>query len=342
MQIRLTEQLLDSNTLRLPAQAEAFASAHGERDLLRAMDWARARGLAVMPLGQGSNVVFAGDLQALVVRQCNADIQVLAQQESWVTLRVSAGHDWHALVCRCLDMGFFGLENLALIPGTVGAAPIQNIGAYGVELEQFVEAVHCLYIDTGEPVVLTGKECEFAYRNSIFKHELRDRVIVTAVDFRLSREPLCNVQYPALQRALAARHITTPSPRDVFSAVVSVRRERLPDPAQYPNAGSFFHNPVVTGAQARDLAEQWPDMPLYPQAHDTVKLPAAWLIERAGWKGRRDGDVGVYPEHALVLVNFGAASGAALLEFARHIQQAVAAMFKVQLNIEPRVYGAPV
>lgn len=339
MQILEAEPLRPYNTLRLDATARALARVETGSELLDALSWARAEGLPVIPLGEGSNIVLAGSPDALWLRQCSRRVDVLAEEHKRVTLRVDAGHDWHTLVQDTLRRGYYGLENLALIPGTVGAAPIQNIGAYGVEVDQFVSAVHGVELDSGAALSLSAAECGFAYRHSIFKGELRDRVVITAVDLVLHRQPAVDVSYPALADELERRDCDNPWPEDVFDAVVAVRRARLPDPAEEPNAGSFFKNPVVSEAEATALATRWPDLPRYPLDDGRVKLPAAWLIDSAGWKGHERNGVGVHPRHALVLVNRGANSGAALLALADAIVDSVRERFGVLLEMEPRVYG---
>jgi UDP-N-acetylmuramate dehydrogenase len=262
---------------------------------------------------------------------------VLAEDGNSVTLRVAAGEHWHSLVCWCLEQGYHGLENLALIPGTVGAAPIQNIGAYGVELAPFVEAVHAVRIGDGATLTLSRAECDFAYRDSIFKGALRDATVITAVDFRLPRAPAPVTDYPSLREALAGQ-AAPPGPREVFDAVVALRRARLPDPETTPNAGSFFKNPVVDAATAEALAREYPGMPQF-DAPGGRKLAAGWLIEQCGWRGAEGDGVAVHPGHALVLVSRGG-DGRALLALARRIQASVAETFGCHLEIEPRVYGA--
>ncbi len=302
-----------------------------------ALDWARAEGVAVLPLGEGSNIVFAGDVDALVLQVASGGIEAIADDGDSVTLRVQAGEDWHQLVQWTLQQGLYGLENLALIPGTVGAAPIQNIGAYGVECEQFIRAVYTCDIASGERTRLSAAECDFAYRDSNFKGPWRDRLVITAVELELSRQPKVNITYPALAAEL--EELAQPGPREVFDAVVAIRRRRLPDPAREPNAGSFFKNPIVDAELARRLVEQHPELPIYPQADGRSKLPAAWLIDACGWKGQRRDGVGVHPQHALVLVNYGSDSGAELLALAGGIAAAVKERFGIDLEIEPRVYG---
>jgi UDP-N-acetylmuramate dehydrogenase len=340
LRVLTEESLLGYNTLGLQGRARAFLQVRAAAELEQALAWTRSHQLPVIPLGEGSNVVIAGDIEALVLRMAIPGIELLEDDAEQVCLRVGAGESWHQLVEWTLRRGYYGLENLALIPGTAGAAPVQNIGAYGVELASFVRAVHCVEITTGQRRVLAGESCEFGYRDSIFKRSLRDRVIITAVDLQLQRKPQLQVSYPALAAALAQQAVPAITPQAVFDAVVSIRRSKLPDPAQIPNAGSFFKNPVVAAARAAELAGRFPGLPQYPQADGRVKLAAAWLIDYCGWKGRRRGGFGVHPEHALVLVNLGGNRGADLLKLAGEVAASVRDSFGIALEIEPRVYGA--
>lgn len=340
MHILQGEALQPYNTLALAGHARALVRVADHGQLLEALAWAADRALAVVPLGEGSNVVIAGDLEALVLRLDTRGIEVLEDDGDSVLLRVAAGENWHGLVQWSLEQGYFGLENLALIPGTVGAAPIQNIGAYGVELAPFVHRVSCVTIAGGETRIVAGAACQFGYRDSIFKHSLQDQLVITAVDLRLPRRPRVQASYPALARQLEQRGCSEPTPRAVFDAVVDIRRSKLPDPARVHNAGSFFKNPVVPAQAAQELARRFPGLPQYPQADGSSKLPAAWLIDFCGWKGHRDRGLGVHPEHALVLVNYGNDNGADLLSLAAAIADSVLDAFDIALEIEPRIYGA--
>jgi len=326
------------NTLGLEATAAALVSVSGVEELRLALDWAATHSLQVLPWGQGSNLVPVGRVECCVIIQSDAEVKVLWDSSEQQQLRVSAGYNWHTFVQKTVTNGLFGLENLALIPGTVGAAPVQNIGAYGVELEAFVSAVHMLRIEDGSAVSLDTRGCNFGYRDSIFKHEMAGQVIITAVDFVLDKKPRCVVTYPALQEFLAAS-TREATPQSVFDAVVAIRSARLPDPAVVPNAGSFFKNPVVEATAAALLATQYPALPMYPQGSGLCKLPAAWLIEQCGYKGAVREGVAVDADHALVLTNTGSNSGAALLSLAHEIQVSVLAKFGCQLEIEPRVLG---
>ena len=329
------------NTLALQARADAFASITSDDELLAALAWARKTGMSVVPLGECSNIVLASDLNALVLQQQTKGIRVLERDLTRVRLRVAAGEQWHHLVHWCLLQGYSGLENLALIPGTVGAAPIQNIGAYGVELQSVVSHVHARQLADDRVITLSNADCEFAYRDSIFKRTLQDQLFITAVDIELSLQPRLEISYPALAAYLEQHTIASPAPIDVFNAVVAIRSSKLPDPAVEPNAGSFFKNPLVAAAKAEKLLLQYASLPNFLQPDGTVKLSAAWMIDNCGWRGYRAGNLGVHAQHALVLVNYGSDSGTALLALAREIADSVFNAFGVALEIEPRLYGAP-
>lgn len=330
------------NTLGLKTTPSALRSVTSLAELEQALHWARARQLSVLPLGEGSNVVLLPRIDALVLELRLKGRELLQRDANTVLLRVAAGENWHALVAWTLSQGYYGLENLALIPGTVGAAPVQNIGAYGRELAPFVEAVHALHCADASPLRLSQADCHFGYRDSVFKQGLRDQLVITHVDLRLPLRASAEFSYPGLREALAQRGAAeSPSPQAVFDAVVALRQAKLPDPAQEPNVGSFFKNPLLPQAQAEALQRAYPELPVYPAASGQCKLAAAWLIERAGWKGVRRGAVGVHPGHALVLVNYGADDGSEVLELAAEIQASVQAQFGVLLELEPRVYGAP-
>lgn len=339
MHILQHEPLQAYNTLSLEGRARALVRASTEHELLQALQWAAERSLPVIPLGEGSNVVIAGDVNALVVLTGMQGINVLEDDADTVMVRVAAGENWHQFVRWALDQGYYGLENLALIPGTVGAAPIQNIGAYGVELASFVREVHCLSLTDGKGQSVQGDECRFGYRDSVFKHALQDKLVITAVDLLLSRRPCVKADYPALASALKQRGVPAATPRTVFDTVVDIRRSKLPDPSRVPNAGSFFKNPVLADNLAKELLQEFPGLPAYPQADGQTKLPAAWLIDYCGWKGRKRDGLGIHPEHALVIVNYGNNSGEALLSLAEEVAGSVLETFGIVLEIEPRIYG---
>lgn len=327
------------NTLALAGRAALMATVTDAADLDAALEFASSEGREVLVLGEGSNVVIAGDLDAMVLKQASRGIEVLERGADKVHLRVQAGENWHRFVQWTLEQGYYGLQNLALIPGTVGAAPVQNIGAYGVELGAFLRQVHAVRLSDGQRLTLSRSACELGYRDSIFKGAQRDALCITAIDLELGLHPQTDTRYPVLDNFLREAGIDKPTPEQVFDAVVSIRRSRLPDPALEPNAGSFFKNPVLAADAAGQLRTRFPAMPLYPQEDGSVKLPAAWLIEYCGWKGWRGEGIGVHAEHALVLVNCGGGTGGELLSLARKIAESVRDTFGLDLAVEPTVYG---
>jgi UDP-N-acetylmuramate dehydrogenase len=300
----------------------------------------RGRGLLV--LGGGSNLLFAGDAPGPVLAISACDMRVLADHGDFAIVRADAGASWDGFVRWSLAQGLAGLENLALIPGTVGAAPIQNIGAYGAEVRERIHAVEAFERATGEVRRLAPAACAFAYRDSLFKRE-PERYVVTAVEFELPRAAPLRLEYAGIGEELAAMGLAgTPTPTQVADAVSRIRRRKLPDPAVLGNAGSFFKNPIVPSAQAEALQAAHVSLPVFRGDGDaTRKLSAAWLIEQCGWKGHRDGDsgAGVAASHALVLVNHGGATGAQLLDLARRIAASVQARFGVAIEPEPRIVG---
>lgn len=327
------------NTLHLPARAARLQPVEDAADLPALTAAVADRGEPLLVLGGGSNIVFAGDFAGTVLHMRTRGIELLAQDGDTVQVAVAAGELWHDWVASALERGWYGLENLALIPGTVGAAPVQNIGAYGIELVDRLQAVEAWDLEARQWLRLSAAECEMGYRDSVFKRRLAGRAVITRVIFRLSTVPDLRAQYADLQRELAARGITAPTPRDVFDAVCAIRRAKLPDPAQIGNAGSFFRNPVLDAADAARLLAAHPDAPHYPAAGGAVKFAAAWFIDRCGWKGVRRGDAGVHERQALVLVNHGQATAAELLALARDIQADVLARYGVAIEPEPVIVG---
>ena len=326
------------NTLRVAARARGLATVNSAAVLPQVLELPAARG-PVMVLGEGSNVLFAGDFPGLVLRPAFAELSFLTDDGSTVRVRAEAGAGWDALVDWTLARGLAGLENLALIPGLVGAAPIQNIGAYGVEVAECIAVVEAWDREAGRSVRLDRADCGFGYRDSVFKRA-PDRWIVTAVEFRLSRDGAPRLGYAGVREELDAMGIADAGPTDVAEAVRRLRRRKLPDPALIGNAGSFFKNPVVTTELAGQLRAAQDDLPVYPVGPGEAKLSAAWLIERCGWRGAREGDAGISAQHALVLVNHGHASGADLLALARRVAASVEDRFGVRLEPEPRIVGA--
>ncbi len=288
-------------------------------------------------LGGGNNILFTHDYAGTLLTPRGSKIEIADERGDRVTVRAEAGVEWDDLVAWAVEHDLWGIENLSLIPGKVGAAPVQNIGAYGREAKDAVETVECFCTDNCNTLILNKEHCDFGYRESVFKHALRGRVVITAVTFGLSRTPRPEIGYGDVQREVEARGGATL--RNIREAVCAIRRAKLPDPAVTGNAGSFFKNPVVDLATAERLRAQYPDMPLYPAAGDPsrAKLAAGWLIDRCGLKGRREGRVGVHDRQALVLVNLGGATGGEVIAFARSIQERVFQQFGIRIDTEVNI-----
>jgi len=328
------------NSFRVPARAGCLIELTNPARIPAALDIVARLDAPPLILGGGSNLLLVSELVPVVLRPRFDGIQLLGEEQGRRCLRVAAGVNWHELVRHCVEKGWPGLENLALIPGTTGAAPVQNIGAYGVQFADVCRVVEAVSLSSGETRRFEAVDCQFGYRDSRFKREA-GQWLITSVELSLPATFAPRIDYPGLAEALADQgSVEALTPGRVADAVERVRRGKLPGPeADQPGcAGSFFKNPVVSTATASRLAERWPELPRYPGATpDQVKLSAAWLIEQDGWKGYRDGDAGVYHRHALVLVNHGQASGAEIWALARRIMDSVEARFGVRLEPEPLV-----
>ncbi|MDH4609408.1 UDP-N-acetylmuramate dehydrogenase [Pseudomonas sp. BN102] len=324
------------NTFGVDVKARLFAEAGNDDQVREALVLAVERGLPLLPIGGGSNLLLTRDVDALVLRMASRGIRMLSDDGVDVLLEAEAGEPWHPLVLWSLEQGLGGLENLSLIPGTVGAAPMQNIGAYGVELKDVFGGLTALDRETGELREFGLADCQFAYRDSLFKRE-PGRWLILRVRFNLSRAPQLHLDYGPVRQRLEAEGTAAPTAKDVSRAVCAIRSEKLPDPMELGNAGSFFKNPLVSAGLAERLKSQHPDLVAYPQGDGLVKLAAGWLIERAGWKGFRDGDAGVHRLQALVLVNYGAATGNQLHALAQRIRADIVAKFGVELEMEPNL-----
>lgn len=324
------------NSFGVEVHARWFAEAHNDADVREALTAAQRLHLPLLVIGGGSNLLLTRDVEALVLRMASRGLRVLGEQDGRVLLEAEAGEPWHPFVLWTLAQGLQGLENLSLIPGTVGAAPMQNIGAYGVEIKDCFAGLTALDRQSGELREFSLEDCQFAYRDSLFKRE-PGRWLILRVRFALARAAGLHLDYGPLRQRLTEMGIANPTATDVSQAVCSIRREKLPDPAQLGNAGSFFKNPVVPQAVAEQIRVSYPDLVAYPAGSGQLKLAAGWLIDKAGWKGFRDGDVGVHCMQALVLVNYGAASGEQLLALAQRIQADIFQRFAVELEMEPNL-----
>ena len=334
MHIRENVSLRNHNSFGFDVRAEYFGSATSIEQVREALAWQQGKKLPIVILGGGSNTVFTGDVSGLVL-QVAINTQDTNIDRHSAKVYAGAGINWHSLVKSTVFNKLYGLENLALIPGNAGAAPIQNIGAYGKEICDNLSAVDVIHRLTGEQLTLTKSDCEFTYRHSFFKTPAGAEFIVLGIQLELSTTDKPVISYDALHDALAD---DTASAQQVFSAVCELRNAKLPDPAVIGNAGSFFKNPIVTSQHVDTLREVYPDLPAYPQQDGYFKLPAAWLIDKAGWKGHRTGDVGVHDQQALVLVNHGNGNGQQIAILADEISLDIKNRYDIDLEREPVFY----
>lgn len=324
------------NTFGIPVNAHYFADIVQEQDLVDLLQSPLIKQQPLLILGGGSNVLFTKDFDGLVIKLSIPGISSVVNGTE-VIVTAGAGVVWNDLVNYCVQHGFAGVENLSLIPGTVGASPIQNIGAYGVELKDVFLSCVAYQIATGAVRSFNFQECKFGYRDSIFKNELKGQYIITSVSFRLSTAAQINTQYGAIQEELKNQNITAPTIADVSAVVSKIRVSKLPDPSTIGNAGSFFKNPVIDNEQFDQVVQQFPDVVNYPAANGKVKLAAGWLIEQCGFKGKVAGKTGTWKNQALVLVNHGGATGQEVYSFSEQIINAVDAKFGVKLEREVNI-----
>jgi len=325
------------NTFGIDVKARYFSQAHDDQEVRQSLAQAQQGGVPVLVIGGGSNLLLTRDIDALVLHMASRGRRVLSDDGERIVVEAEAGEPWHPFVQWTLAQGYCGLENLSLIPGTVGAAPMQNVGAYGVEIKDVFAGLTALDRETGELRDFGLAECAFGYRDSLFKRN-PGRWLILRVRFALNRTLQAHLDYGPVRQRLAEQGVTAPTAQAISDAICSIRREKLPDPAELGNAGSFFKNPVVSAELVERIRAQYPGVVAYPQADGQVKLAAGWLIEQAGWKGHREGDAGVHRLQSLVLVNYGQASGAQMHALARRIQADILERFGVELEMEPNLY----
>lgn len=323
------------NTFGIAANARYFAEAHSEADLREAFQ------LQIQPmliLGGGSNLLLTQDFEGLVIKNAISGKTIIEETDTHAIVRVGAGENWHQFVLWCLDQDLGGVENLSLIPGTVGAAPIQNIGAYGVELKDVFHHLEAMEVATGNMHTFSHAECRFGYRDSVFKNKLKGKYCITQVYLKLTKlAHQINTSYGAIRETLAAHDVTEPTIRDISNAVIDIRSSKLPDPAKIGNSGSFFKNPEIPVEQFTELQQRFPHIISFPGSNGKIKVPAGWLIEQCGWRGTRRGDAGCYDKQALVLVNYGNASGEDIWRLAQNIVASVQDTFGITLTPEVNI-----
>jgi len=337
MQIESGVSLKPYNSFGLPAVAHTLVRIAADADVRRVVDHPQLGRAPKFVLGGGSNIVLTRDMPQVVLKVEVKGRSLVRETDSAWIVEAGAGENWHEFVAWTLAQGWPGLENMALIPGTVGASPVQNIGAYGIELKDRFESLDAVDLVTGRSVTLASGICAFGYRDSVFKHSLAGRSVITRVRFRLPKPWQPVLGYLELERKMLETGIGAPSPQQVFDWVCAIRRAKLPDPAVVGNAGSFFKNPVVTPEQCRDIIGRDPEIVHYPMPDGSVKLAAGWMIDACGWKGKSIGRAGVYEKQALVIVNRGGAIGSEVVTLARAIQESVYGRFGIRLEPEPVV-----
>ena len=326
------------NTFGVEASARYFAEANTAEDLAGILDWYRLHSeFPLLILGGGSNLLFTKNWPGLALKLNLKGITLEKAVGDAVLVKAGAGENWHEFVLETLKNGWYGLENLSLIPGNVGASPLQNIGAYGVEIKDVLASLEALNIKTGAIKTFTAAECAFGYRDSVFKQAEKGKWIIVSVTYKLSTKANVKVEYGTIQTVLAAHGIKTPTPTQVSQAVTAIRQAKLPDPKALGSAGSFFKNPVVDSVVLENLKADFPEVPHYQVSANQYKIPAGWLIETAGWKGKTFGHYGVHKNQALVLVNYGGATGTEIWQLAQTIQQSVFDKFALTLTPEVNV-----
>lgn len=344
IQLQNNVTLLPFNTFGMNVQARTMIDVHDIEEVQEALDFAKHDQQEIFVLGGGSNILFTQAVDKIVIHNCIPGIAIIAETDDHVFVKAGSGVRWHELVEFCIHRNLQGVENLALIPGNAGAAPMQNIGAYGVELQQVFESLTAVEISSGNEVVFKKEDCKFGYRESVFKHIYKHRFIITSIILKLNKQPQFNISYGAIQEVLEASKVEKLSPEIIANAVIQIRRSKLPDPNVIGNAGSFFKNPVVPIDKFESLKATYPTISGYQQMDGNIKLAAGWLIEHSGpddqvsWKGYRNGDAGCHAKQALVLVNHGQATGIEILSLSEQIQSSVLQKFGVVLEREVNIY----
>lgn len=325
------------NTFGLDVSAAVFCEVHTVEELRSAFSGIKDNG-HFMILGGGSNVLFTKDYEGLVIKNSIQGVEVIDENSEHVSIKVGAGEAWHDFVLYAIDHNWGGIENLSLIPGTVGAAPMQNIGAYGVEIKEVFESLTALNIKSQELEVFDNQACEFGYRESVFKHKVRGEYVIVDVTFRLTKtKHQLNTSYGAIKETLIAKGVTSPTIRDISDAVIEIRKSKLPDPKEIGNSGSFFKNPTILTSTYNELKLAYVNIPGYSQPNKLTKVPAGWLIEQCGWKGFTDGEIGVHKKQALVLVNYGNGDGSSVRALSEKIQASVKEKFGIELQAEVNI-----
>ena len=336
MEIKNNFSLKNHNTFGIEAKAQRFVAVHSVSDLKSILE--QHANDKKFILGGGSNMLLTKDIDALVIHIDLQGKKIIKEDEDFVWVESQAGENWHEFVLWTIDNNFGGLENMSLIPGNVGTTPVQNIGAYGIEIKDTFVSCEAMKISNQELITFNLQDCHFGYRESIFKNEVKDQYIITSVIFKLTkRNHKINISYGDIASELAKNHIVTPTLKEVSNAVIAIRKSKLPDPKELGNSGSFFKNPILLKTDFDKIHQQFPEMKFYEVSETEVKVPAGWLIEQAGFKGKRFGDAGIHKNQALVLVNYGNATGQEILNVSKNIQETIFQKFGIHIEAEVNI-----
>lgn len=337
MQIRENSSLRPYNTFNIDATARYFTTFQNTGELTELLSMQQYEAVPKLVLGGGSNILLTKDFDGLVMKNEIGGIEVIEENDAHVYVKAGAGVNWHQLVQYCVERGFAGMENLSLIPGNVGASPMQNIGAYGVEIKDIFHQLEAYHLGEQRVVSFSLNDCEFGYRESVFKRKYKGQFVITSVTYRLNKKPVFHTSYGAILEELEKMGAEKLSIAAISQAVINIRSSKLPDPKEVGNAGSFFKNPAVEKSHFLFLQTNYPSIPSYPFDAEHVKVPAGWLIQQCGWKGYRRGDAGCYPKQALVLVNYGNATGKEIYALSEEILQSVKTKFSIDLEREVNI-----
>lgn len=336
MEIQTQFSLKNYNTFGIEAKAKQFVAVHSIAELKEVLQQNKSEKKFI--LGGGSNMLLTQDIDALVIHVDLKGKKIIKEDTDFVWVESQAGENWHEFVLWTIDQNLGGLENMSLIPGNVGTTPVQNIGAYGTEIKDTFDSCHAMTIENQEMKTFTKAECHFGYRESIFKNEVKDQYIITSVVFKLTKHNhKINTSYGDITAELAKNNITNPTLKDVSNAVIAIRQSKLPDPKELGNSGSFFKNPILLKTDFEEIHQKFPEMKYYVVSETEVKVPAGWLIEQAGFKGKRFGDAGIHKNQALVLVNYGNATGQEILDVSKNIQDTIFKTFGIHIEAEVNV-----
>ena len=337
MDIKKNHSLKNYNSFGIEVKSRYFCQIKNNEQIQALLEWYDNTDIPLLLLGGGSNILFKQDYQGMTAVIASKGIDIIEEDEKYTYIKVAAGENWHQFVRWCVENNYAGLENLSLIPGTVGAAPMQNIGAYGVELADHLYQLEAIELCSGKIKNFTQQQCRFAYRDSFFKSIAFGQYLIQSIIIRSPKKPQWKIDYAGIKDALKGQEINA---KNISNSIIALRQSKLPDPAIIGNAGSFFKNPLLNKKKYQALKQQHPTLPSYPQANGLIKTSAAWLIDQCGWKGKRKGNAGVYQKHALVLINYGNATGQEIIELANDIIKSVEDKFGIKLEAEPRIIKA--